>query len=230
MTQIGTNIGAIPLSAGKGVFHGVTGVFKHKEHEETIPEDDSGEKLHAANNHVAVAAATLPSENGQSPPGEPGTLRVAVMDAKGLVPHDIKPYATVRVGDKEFKTKHTGKTDAPEWHETFSFAVSPLTPKVSVSVYDHKTLGKDKEVAEGEVEIWRHIKSDDISSAEIQVQLRPKGTLHLRLEFEAGANPNLSSSLSVHSGEHHSRGMSLSSPSRFSRRDVDPALRMNESY
>ena len=115
MTQIGTNIGAIPLSAGKGVFHGVTGVFKHKEHEETIPEDDSGEKLQAANNHVAVAAATLPSENGQSPPGEPGTLRVSVMDAKGLVPHDMKAYATVRVGDKEFKTKHTGKTDAPEW-------------------------------------------------------------------------------------------------------------------
>ena len=28
-----------------------------------------------------------------------------------------------------------------------------MTPKVSVSVYDHKTLGKDKEVAEGEVEV-----------------------------------------------------------------------------
>ena len=37
------------------------------------------------------------------------------MDAKGLTPHDIKPYATVRVGDKEFKTKHAGKTDTPEW-------------------------------------------------------------------------------------------------------------------
>ena len=113
MTQIGTNISAIPLSAGLGVFHGVTGVFKHKEHEETVPESVSGERPLAADNHVPVAAAT--SENGQSTPGEPGILRVAVLDAKGLVPHDIKPYTTVRVGDKEFKTKHTGKTDTPEW-------------------------------------------------------------------------------------------------------------------
>lgn len=110
-----TQIGAIPLSAGKGVFQGVTGVFRHKEHEETIPEDPFGENPHAIGNNVPVAAATLPSENGLSAPGEPGTLKVAVMDAKGLTPHDIKPYATVRVGDKEFKTKHVGKTDAPEW-------------------------------------------------------------------------------------------------------------------
>jgi hypothetical protein len=118
MTQIGTNIGAIPLSAGLGVFHGVSGVFKHKEREETIPEIPSGESPHAmavSDNHVPVAAATSSLENGLSTQGEPGTLRVAVLDAKGLVPHDIKPYTTVRVGDREFKTKHTGKTDTPEW-------------------------------------------------------------------------------------------------------------------
>ena len=37
-------------------------------------------------------------------------------------------------------------------NESFSFTVSSLTPKVFVCVHDHKTLGKDKEVAEGEVE------------------------------------------------------------------------------
>ena len=115
MTQLGTSIGAIPVSAGLGVFHGVTGVFKHKEHEETIPENSSGEIPHAADNHVPAAAATSPAENGQSTSGEPGTLKVVVLDAKDLVPHDIKSYTTVRVGDKEFKTKHTGKTDTPEW-------------------------------------------------------------------------------------------------------------------
>ena len=120
MTQIGTNIGAIPLSAGLGVFHGVTGVFKHKEHEEhegKTPEISSGESPRAvvSDNRVPVAAATSPSENGQFTPGESGTLRVAVLGAKGLVPHDIKPYTIVRVGDKEFKTKHTGKTDSPDW-------------------------------------------------------------------------------------------------------------------
>jgi Ca2+-dependent lipid-binding protein len=232
MTQIGTNIGALPLSAGLGVFHGVTGVFKHKEHEEKIPENSSGESPHVeavSDNHVPVAAATSPSENGPSTPGEPGTLRVAVLDAKGLVPHDIKPYTIVRVGDKEFKTKHTGKTDTPDWNESFSFAVSSLTPKIFVWVHDHKTLGKDKEVAEAEVEIWRHVKPEDISSTELQVQLHPKGTLRLRLEFEAGANPNLSSSLSVHSGDHHSRSMSLASPSRFSMKGRRPGPAEDES-
>ena len=163
-TRAMTNIGTLPLSAGLGVFHGVTGVFKHKEHEETTPVSPSGQSPHAAGldllhnvfkhkeheesvsssdqsphavaasgnhvpvaattfppgngqsgNHVPVAATTFPSGNGQSAAGEPGTLRVTVLDAKGLVPHDIKPYTTVRVGDKEFKTKHTGKKDTPEW-------------------------------------------------------------------------------------------------------------------
>jgi hypothetical protein len=39
------------------------------------------------------------------------------MDAKDLIGgQDVKPYAVVRVGEKEFKTKHAGKTVAPEWY------------------------------------------------------------------------------------------------------------------
>jgi hypothetical protein len=151
-TRTMTNIGTLPLSAGMGVFHGVTGVFKHKEHEEmspaspsnlspraipglgalhgvtgvfkhkepeestlVSPSDQSPHAAEVSDNHVPVATNTNSSQSGQSAAGEPGTLRVSVLDAKGLVPHDIKPYTTVRVGDKEFKTKHTGKTDTPEW-------------------------------------------------------------------------------------------------------------------
>jgi len=251
-----TNIGALPLSAGLGVFHGVTGVFKqkaqdeispvspsnpsphtapglgvlhgvtgvfkHKEPEESIPISSSDQSLHPLVSDVPVSA-----QNGQTPAGEPGTLRVSVMDAKGLVPHDIKPYTTVRVGDKESKTKHTARTDTPAWNESFSFAVSSLTPKVFVCVHDHKTLGKDKEVAEGEVDIWHHIKPNDISSAEIQVQLRPAGTLHMRLEFNAGVNP---SSVSVHSGEQHLKPQALAtSPSRFSIRGRRPGPTEDEA-
>ena len=90
MTQIDTNIGVIPLRAGfkLGVFHGVTGLLKRKEHKVMIPEV-SDEIPHAADNHILdsdlpVAAATSLPENGQSTPSEPGTLRVAVLDAKGL--------------------------------------------------------------------------------------------------------------------------------------------------
>ena len=110
-----------PVSAGLGVLHGVAGVFKRgdKEHEETVvPEIQSGQISHAAvsNDHAIVADTTFPSsDNGHPAVGEPGTLKVIVLDAKSLHSHDIKPYATIRVGDKEFKTKHTGKTDTPEW-------------------------------------------------------------------------------------------------------------------
>ncbi|KAF8807280.1 transmembrane protein [Phlegmacium glaucopus] len=216
-----TTIGAMPLSAGLGVFHGVTGVFKHKEHEETAPGFPFGQTAGVSDNHAAVADKAFPSsESGHPVAGEPGTLRVTVLDAKDLVPHDIKPYTTVRVGDKEFKTKHTGKTGTPEWNDSFSFTVSSLTSMVYVWIYDHKTLAKDKEIAEGEVEIWRHIRPEGISSAEVYVQLRPAGVLHMRLEFEAGVNPN--SSASIHSGDHHSRTLSIASPSRFSIRGRRP--------
>lgn len=122
-----TTLGGLPVNAGKGVFHGVTGVFKRggdKEVEEAagVPLDlptgqvsqpvglsDLMQSAHtnfpAAENNGHAAVAT----------NEPGTLRVTVLDAKDLPHHDVKPYATIRLGDKEFKTKHTGKTDSPEW-------------------------------------------------------------------------------------------------------------------
>lgn len=46
----------------------------------------------------------------------------------------------------------TDKSFAFDRNDTFSFATSPLTSKLFVWVHDHKTLGKDKGIAEGEVE------------------------------------------------------------------------------
>lgn len=51
-----------------------------------------------------------------SAPREPGTLRVTVINAKDLSQSsDIKPYATLKIGKKEYQTKHHAKTVAPEW-------------------------------------------------------------------------------------------------------------------
>ena len=55
--------------------------------------------------------------NGHSAAPESGVLKVSILDAKDLVGGpDVKPYAVARIGEKEFKTKHTGKTVAPEWY------------------------------------------------------------------------------------------------------------------
>lgn len=118
-----TQIGGLPVSAGKGVFHGVTGVFKKdKDHksddlDDAIPDVPTGQASHLVGvpgEALTTGLSAFPnSDSGGS--NEPGTLRVTVIDAKDLASSDVKPYVVVRVGDKEHKTKHTGKTSTPEW-------------------------------------------------------------------------------------------------------------------
>jgi Ca2+-dependent lipid-binding protein len=118
-----TQIGGLPVSAGKGVFHGVTGVFKKDKDrksddvDDVIPDVPTGQASHLVGGpgegFTSGLAAFPNSDNGAS--NEPGTLRVTVVDAKDLASSDVKPYVVVRVGDKEQKTKHVGKTSTPEW-------------------------------------------------------------------------------------------------------------------
>lgn len=125
-----TQLGALPMGAGKGVIHGVGGIFKRdflhrdKSQEGLVP---PAEPLPERPSHPADQASTSARDSAAFPstesgprgtggaPSEPGSLRVVVFGAKGLPGNDVKPYATLRVGDKEFKTKHGTKTSAPEW-------------------------------------------------------------------------------------------------------------------
>jgi Ca2+-dependent lipid-binding protein len=119
-----TQIGGLPIGAGKGVFHGVTGVFKKVHGDKDVEIDavpntlPAGQASQPVGNSpevghpVAALSASEPTEGGSH---EMGTLKVTVMNAKGLSANDYKPYVILRVGDKEFKTKHVGKTASPEW-------------------------------------------------------------------------------------------------------------------
>lgn len=134
-----TQIGSIPLGAGKGVFHGVTGVFKRNKDDDSEPENEApsgqasqpipiGNGENGNGNFTAFptsdSGASIDNGGGG---GEPGTLRVTVLDAKDLPSNDYKPYAIIRIGDKEVKTKHTGKTATPEWYvDAFRTLVSSL--------------------------------------------------------------------------------------------------------
>ena len=185
-----TAIGSAPISAGKGVLQGVAGVFRRGKDSEDehsffgFSSSSASEPKAVAPNvpgtqvsHQPVgegersAVATASDTNGQSAPQEPGVLRVSILDAKDLTGGpDVKPYAVVRLGEKEFKTKHAGKTVAPEWYvrsrstcttltrcrcrnESFEFAVGPSTTRLHVLIFDHKTLGKDKSLGEAEVDV-----------------------------------------------------------------------------
>ncbi|KAF9568534.1 tricalbin [Agrocybe pediades] len=219
-----TQLGGLPVNAGKGVFHGVAGVFKRGDKDSDdvqmavpadLPAGQSSQPV-GISDQMQTATAPFPTNDVAQGPAshEPGTLRVTVLDAKDMSVHDAKAYVTLRLGDKEVKTKHTGKTGTPEWNEPFVLAASAMTPKMYVWVHDHKTIGKDKTIGEGEVDIWRHIKPEGISSADVFVELRQGGLLRMRLEFDASSNPNhTTSGASIHSGE---RTHSFVSPSRFS--------------
>jgi Ca2+-dependent lipid-binding protein len=128
-----TAIGGAPISAGKGVLQGVASVFKRGNHGDdgfnmlglgTLPEskvipDALGPQVSQPTTdaeHLVVPVVSS-STNGQSIPSDPGILRVSVLDAKDLLGGlDVKPYVVVRIGEKEVKTKHAGKTVAPEWY------------------------------------------------------------------------------------------------------------------
>jgi Ca2+-dependent lipid-binding protein len=58
------------------------------------------------------------SDHGSSEENKPGqgTLKVTVLEAEHLALHDVKPYVTMRLGDKEVKTKPAGKVEKPEWY------------------------------------------------------------------------------------------------------------------
>ncbi|KAF9026598.1 C2 domain-containing protein [Rhodocollybia butyracea] len=225
-----TQIGGLPMSAGKGVFHGVTGILKkgHKGDESVdtpqVPDVPAGQQSHPVGTSALSANTTAGNPFPSSPSTEAlpihsnteaGTLRVTVLDAKDLSGGEAKAYVVVRVGDKEQKTKHSSKTASPEWNEPFTFAASSLTPKLYVWIHDHKTLGKDKQLGDAEVDIWRHIKPEGINAAEVSVELHAgSGILRLRLEFDATVNPL--SRVSSSSSERPARTMSIASPSRFS--------------
>ncbi|KAH8120625.1 tricalbin [Phellopilus nigrolimitatus] len=233
-----TQIGALPLGAGKGVFHGVGkvgntigGVFgkDHVKPADSVPvaaetagqppqEPPSGQMSAPlgssdANGHV-FPTQTAPDGDVQFAP-QPGTLKVSVVNAKDLSSPDgdfPKPYLVLKVGEKEHKTKHGSKTVTPEWNESFSFPAGPSTPKLHVKVLDHKTLGKDKQLGEADVDIWNHIQpGTGPSGADVLVELREgQGLLTLRLQFEAlpvGRAGSMTSSMNK---------SPFGSPSRFS--------------
>lgn len=124
-----TQIGGLPIGATKGVLHGVTGVFKRGKDKDDevlplVPEAPSGQASQPVGQSEITSAksAAFPSISSHSSidglattSHDPGTLRVTVLDAKDM-PGDSKPYATIRVGDKEFKTKYVAKTGTPEWY------------------------------------------------------------------------------------------------------------------
>ncbi|EKM83486.1 hypothetical protein AGABI1DRAFT_88463 [Agaricus bisporus var. burnettii JB137-S8] len=175
-----TQIGGLPATAGKGVFSvfGKLGGDRRSEDVPPVPEIPSGQSSHPVGvpSSVVNQSEPFPTTAGGGTP-QPGSLKITVLDAKDFSTSETKAYVALRVGDKEFKTKHAHKAAAPEWNESFMCPASVATNKIYAWLYEHKTLGRDKEVATGEIDIWRHIQPNTTSSAEVLLELRQGGLL-----------------------------------------------------
>jgi Ca2+-dependent lipid-binding protein len=130
-----TQVGAIPMVVGKGMGKGVTsGVGKvfRKDHVKNTPSVDStmdtpveppsgqaSQPIGPDGTLQAAPSTLFPSTSTSSidTSNAEGTLRVTIIDAKDISDDGdaVKPFVTIRVGDKEFKTKHVSKTTQPEW-------------------------------------------------------------------------------------------------------------------
>lgn len=128
-----TQVGALPLQAGKGVFQGVTRVFGRGGNHSS----DDGSIIDVAD--MASGQASRPigaggigvGENVFTGPGqgisgaggqgngllsEPGIVKVTVLEAKDYNPSGdgLKPYVILKSGDKEHKTSHRPRSTSSE--------------------------------------------------------------------------------------------------------------------
>jgi hypothetical protein len=151
-------VGAAPISVGKGVFggvgaaskgviggvgnvgKGVKGVFgggRKKSVSEAFVEVPAAGATSASGVPVPVInepppilvpqsgyninsdSQTFPrADNTTSGGALEGTLRIAGLYGRDMADPDgdqVRPYVVITVGGKEVKTKHLGKTNAPEW-------------------------------------------------------------------------------------------------------------------
>jgi len=238
----------LPLQAGKGVLQGVTRAFgrggnggNHSSDDGSIievPEMASGQAskpIGADGIGVGENVFTGPGQGisgaggqGNGHLSEPGIVRVTVLEAKDYNPSGdgLKPYVILKSGDKEHKTSHRPKSTGSEcsWNEQCAFVVGSSQSKIHAWIHDYKTIGRDKLLGAGEIDIWRHLNpTSGIYSSEVLVQLNEgHGLLKVRLDFNQNEHHHLPHGGSFHSLAEAMNTKAMTSPSRFSLRNKRP--------
>lgn len=131
-----TQVGALPLQAGKGVLHGVTRALGRGGHGGNHSSDDGsivdiGEMESGQASKPVGAGGVGVGEDVFTGPGqgiseaggqgnghmtEPAVLKVTVLEAKDYNPSGdgLRPYVILKCGEKEHKTTHRSKSTASE--------------------------------------------------------------------------------------------------------------------
>lgn len=131
-----TQVGGLPLQAGKGVFHGVGRVFGRGGNGGNHSSDDGSiidvaEMVPGQASKPIGAGGIGVGENAFTGPGQgisgagaqgnghssgPGIVKVTVLEAKDYNPSgdNLRPYVILKSGDKEHKTNHRQKSAGSE--------------------------------------------------------------------------------------------------------------------
>lgn len=113
-------------------------------------------------NRIAVPLAAGVDASDLQYPIPEGVLRVKVVEAKNLMAKDMglvkkgksDPYAIVRVGAQNFRTKVIANDLNPEWNETFeAFVDNSEGQKLEAVIYDEDTSSKDSKIGELDTDI-----------------------------------------------------------------------------
>jgi len=139
----------------------------------------------------------------------------------------------LKSGDKEHKTSHRPKSTGSEcsWNEQCAFAINSGQSRILAWVHDYHTIGRDKLLGTGEIDIWRHLNpAKGVNSTEVLVGLSEgHGLLKVRLDYSQEDYRHLPRGASFHSLADAASTKAMTSPSRFSLRGKRPGTGSDDS-
>lgn len=175
--NVGKGVGKGVFAGGKGIVHGVghvggfagrkVGLVKKKDAhgneivvEEELPEDDASIVAPSTPSKPSRVLADNESVREGSILAGAATFSIRCVGGRALNGgSDIKPYVQFTIGKKSHKTSHGKHGTEPDWNESFTFTKIAPDAAVAIKVFDHKTLGKDKELDE----LTIHVSTDQYS-------------------------------------------------------------------
>ncbi|CAG8454346.1 2027_t:CDS:10 [Ambispora leptoticha] len=165
--------------------------------------------LHSHTQEIINIYASLPDlEMFCDTNGEPGTLTVTIVEAKGL--KGSTPLVKVFWGKKEvYKTSSVKKNHPPKWGESFTISTSANGEShLKFSVKDHSSILNNTDLGEVDLRVWDHVNNSSGNKADFWKDVSGgEGKLHIQLEFTPGSDRNSSDGSSGTEGKGTTRGL-----------------------
>lgn len=142
------------------------------------------------NKYIIQLSANVDASDIKIPEPQ-GVLRIHVIEAKDLMKKDFNimgtgksdPYAVLRVGTQEFKTKVIDNTVQPVWNEWFEFFVMHISgQELYGHLWDHDNTGKDESLGLFNIDISTLVENG-VTQRWITLDKARHGSIHLKISW-----------------------------------------------